>query len=411
MRNVNIISLGSELTSGEVVNTNAAYISQELTKKGLHIASIVTCPDDFDAAVRYIKRFFCDDSIFIFTGGLGGTRDDITRKIVSRVVKKEFLIDKEKVQLLEQWYKKKNRYFGTADRMQASCPAGGRLLENEVGLAYGFYIKHGGHYIFSLPGVPREMKSMFDKEVLSIIEEENLFNKKYKYEIISFSNIPEYTLDREINKIIVNFKGILYGTRANYGIIRVRIESAEEEIEPCLCALENKLHDNFIGRGAQTLPQLIGKFLRSKHLTLAVAESCTGGLLSKTITDVPGSSDYFKGGIVAYSNEVKKKLLFVSDELLQSHGAVSRAAALQMASGVLTELDSDIALSITGIAGPGGGSEQKPVGTVWVGLYSKESEPLVAQYTIKGDRETVRMVSTNRALFMLYKYLKRWTKQ
>ncbi len=408
MYNVYIVNIGSELTKGEIANTNAAYISRELSRRGLFVRSILACPDDFEGAIQSIENLLQHDGIFIFTGGLGGTKDDMTRRIVAGALKKELLFDEEKVRALEKFYKKRSRDFIDRDKMQASFPAGGILLENTVGLAYGFYIRDKEKYIFSLPGVPREMKAMFDSRVIVIIEKEGLLDPDYAYEIVRFSDISEYTLDRRIDDILREFTGIQYGTRASYGIIKVRIETSQGNLEPAVQALIRSLQSYYINRGEDGLGHVVGELLKRHNRTLAVAESCTGGLLSGTITDIPGSSEYYRGGVIAYSNELKARLLAVSPAILSEYGAVSRQTAARMAEGAAECLGSDLSLSTTGIAGPGGGTEQKPVGTVFIGLASKDEKTRVEEFHFRGDRETIRMMSVNKALFMLNRHIGRW---
>lgn len=401
-----IVSIGDELIKGEINNSNAMYISRELVKRGIYTSSIVTLPDSYEIAFKSIKGILTERGIYIITGGLGATNDDITRKIISGVLGKPLCIDNSKVKLLKQVYEKKKRRFQRSDMMQASYPEGGNLLENDVGLAYGFYLRDDEHYIFSLPGVPKEMKSMFYNQVLPLLKRQGLFHSKYKYEILTFSGIPEYTLDHKLEEIVSKYNNIQYGTRASYGLIKVRIESTKAEIEPCILEIINKLNDYFICRDELKLESVIGNLLLQHGLTLAVAESCTAGFLSKVITDVPGSSRYYLGGVVAYSNAIKKNILNVSVETLDAYGSVSGETALEMARGVKEKLQSDIALSITGIAGPEGGTEEKAVGTVYICFYRNGRSFKVEKNEFSGDREMVRLRSVNKSLFMLYQFLK-----
>ncbi|MFW6139636.1 MAG: nicotinamide-nucleotide amidohydrolase family protein, partial [Spirochaetota bacterium] len=338
--------------------------------------------------------------------GLGATGDDITRNVISRVLERELRVDRNKEKLLRDWYLKKGRDFRDIDRMQASCPEGGILLDNRVGLAYGFYLRTDHRHIFSLPGVPGEMKNMFLDHIIPILEKKALFSSSYRFEILNFSDIAEYTLDRILQQIVSRYPGIEYGTRASSGIIRVRFESTSTDLSPCLEQTEERLKDNFIARGDRALEEIAAELLVKNSLSLGVAESCTGGLLSKTVTDIPGSSRYFYGGIVSYSNQAKVSVLGVSPKTLEKHGAVSDCAAREMARGVLERLGCDISISITGIAGPSGGSTQKPVGTVFVCMCREGSLPEVEKGVFPGDREGIRQRAVNKALFMLVNLLK-----
>lgn len=407
MINTFIISIGGELTKGEILNSNAVYISRELTKRGMDISSILIVPDNYEKAIRYIKRILNDGGVFIFTGGLGGTRDDNTREIISSVLKKKLSIDKEKEEILREWYAENERSFDESDIMQASYPEGGILLENRFGLAYGFYVKVRDKMIFSLPGVPKEMEFMFDNEVIPLLEKEKLFDHHYKSEIVTFCGIPEYTLDKRVHNIISSYRGIEYGTRAGFGLISLKIESRECDIEPCIAEITQTLDEYFVARGNKRIEQVIGDLLKEKKIKLSVAESCTAGLLSKVITDVPGSSKYFVGGIVAYKNRIKEEMLGVSDETLNKFGAVSSQTAQEMALCALKKLNSDIAISITGIAGPDGGTKEKPVGTVYICIYRKGEKPYIKRSLFVGDREMIRYRSIYEALFMLVTSLRR----
>jgi nicotinamide-nucleotide amidase len=406
MTKVYIVCIGDELTKGEIDNTNSGYIARELSDRGLVVRAILSLPDSRDDTFPIVQEILEKRGIFIFTGGLGATRDDITRKVISGVLQKPLIIDREKAQLLEQWYATKGRPFTRADMLQASYPEGGRLLENKIGLAFGFSISSDDRHIFSLPGVPNEMKHMFSEEVLPEINKLLPDGSSYRSETLLFANIPEYTLDHKMEHIISHFEHVHYGTRASNGLIRVRIETLGKELDPCIEECIEQLAEYFICRGNNTLESVVGELLMQEGLLLSVAESCTAGFLSKVITDVSGSSQYFKGGVVSYSNDVKMSILGVSPRTLEKYGAVSSQTALEMARGVKKYLVSDIAISITGIAGPEGGSEQKPIGTVYICLYRDEHTQQVQENHFKGDRASVRIRSVNSALFLLHHYLK-----
>ncbi|RKX96217.1 MAG: competence/damage-inducible protein A [Spirochaetes bacterium] len=404
--NAFLINIGDELTKGEICNTNASYIAQKLTQLGIEVRYILTLPDNLDISKSIIEKNIDRAGIYIFTGGLGGTRDDITRKIIEKSIGISLIVSKEHEKKLEKWYKKRQRGFTDADRSQALYPEGGRILNNNVGLAYGFYIETNNRHIFSLPGVPSEMMDMFDNEVLPILKEKNLFDSAYNIEFLKFSGIPEYTLDREISKIMKNYPDINYGTRSNNGIIRIRLDSKKTNLDKCVDEIKEKLSDNLICIGNYSLEEVAGKLLKERGFTIAVSESCTAGYLAKTITNVSGSSDYFIGGVVSYSNQVKNEVLGVKTSTLEKYGAVSSQTAKEMAKGVKNKLKSDIGLSTTGIAGPTGGTSDKPVGTVYIGWALPDGQYGAIKNYFKGDRETVRIRTVNNALFQLIKILR-----
>jgi nicotinamide-nucleotide amidase len=406
MTETKIINIGGEIVRGEILNSNAQYIADALSGRGLFIEAIITLPDDYEHAVASIAKTADKPGIYIFTGGLGGTGDDLTRTIVSEVLNKKLCIDERGKRVLEQWYKKRGRSLRRADLMQASYPEGGALLENRYGLAYGFRIEDRGRMIFCLPGVPKEMRWMFDNEVLPVLDDAGVFDRKYVSELLTFAGIGEYTLDRRVAAIVSRYDGVRYGTRAGYGITRVVLESRGKEIDPCISEISLKLAKYFISRGGKRLEEVVGTIMLKQGRTLAVAESCTAGYVAKVVTDVPGSSRYFLGGVVAYSNEAKQHLLGVSQETLREQGAVSEETAVEMAEGAIKMFGSEIAISVTGIAGPGGGSPNKPVGTVFICVLEKENRPNVSKYLFSGEREIVRYRSVVNALFMLYTLLR-----
>jgi nicotinamide-nucleotide amidase len=402
-----IVTIGDELTKGEIPDTNAAFIADRLSERGVPVAAILSLPDDYKGAVRMIERLLRDDGIYVFTGGLGGTRDDITRRIVSRVLGKEFFTDADRERRLESWYGERGRPFLESDRAQAACPEGGVLLDNPVGLAFGFYVRAGpggGRHVFALPGVPREMKAMFDAAVLPVLENEG-FRRPKSVETLLFAGIPEYVLDREIAAIVSRHDGVRWGTRSGYDTVRVVVESDGGGLAPCLDDIEKSLGASFVARGNASLEGALGKLLRERGLTLSAAESCTAGYLSKAVTDIPGSSAYFLGGVVSYSDEAKIRFLGVREETLRAHGAVSGETAEEMCRGSRERFSSDLAVSITGVAGPGGGSREKPVGTVYLCVLGSGFEPAIEKNAFLGDRESVRQRSVNRALFMLIRYV------
>jgi len=404
--NAFLINIGDELTKGEICNTNASYIAQKLTNMGIDVKYILTLPDNLNISKLIINSNMHEEGIYIFTGGLGGTNDDITRKIIEESIDIPFVVSKEGEENLEKWYKEKGREFTNADRTQAMYPKGGRILHNNVGLAYGFYIETSGRHIFSLPGVPSEMKDMFINEVIPLIREKNLSDYLYNVEYLKFSDIAEYTLDRIIAKIMKNYPNINYGTRSNNGIIRVRLDSKVESLEECIQEIKEELNDYLVCVGNYSLEEVVGILLKKEKLKLAVSESCTAGYLSKTITNVSGSSEYFVGGIVSYANSVKKAVLGVKESTLEKYGAVSSETAIEMANGVRKKLNADIGISITGIAGPTGGTAEKPVGTVYIGWSLSDVNNNAIVNHFNGDRETIRIRAVNKAIFSLIKILR-----
>jgi len=405
MTDARIVNIGGEIVRGEILNSNARYIADALTRRGLPVCAIVTLPDDHDRTVLSIAEVAAKPGIIIITGGLGGTGDDLTRKIVSEVLKRELIIDERGKKELERWYRDKGKRFVKADLMQASCPKGAVLLENRNGIAYGFRIEDSGRMIFCLPGVPKEMKWMFDNEVVPYLEQAAVFDSEYVSRTLTFAGIAEYTLDRKVAAIVSRHPKVMYGTRAGYGVTKVVIESRGTDIGPCIDEIAGSLDSFLVSKDGKMLEEVAGAALLKQGLTMSVAESCSAGYLAKYVTDVPGSSRYFLGGVVAYSNSAKQNILGVEEQTLKEYGAVSEQTAVEMAQGVQKMFGSDIAVSITGIAGPGGGSSEKPVGTVYICILENDKKPTVDKNLFSGDREIIRYRIVIRAMYMLFTLL------
>jgi nicotinamide-nucleotide amidase len=400
MTQAQIVSIGQELLRGDIGNTNAVYLTRELRKRGIAVQQIVTLPDNVKQAAEQLRRCMIEKGVVIITGGLGGTADDVTRSIVSSVLQSNVVIDERGEAYLKKWYEGRGRKFTDADSIQAAYPEGGKLLENSVGLAFGFYVLHNDRHIFSLPGVPSEMTAMFQNQVLPILEEMDLAERENRHITLNFAHISEYTLDRTVQGIVACYKDIHYGTRASDGLIRIHLESSGGLLDECASRVEREVPDNFVYRGDHNLEEALGYMLLEHKMTLSAAESCSGGLLSKLLTDIPGSSRYFLGGVVAYSNEVKHHILGVKCETLDDYGAVSEETASEMALGVMRRFSSNLALAITGIAGPAGGTESKAVGTVYIAVHGDDGYRRVERGQYMGDRDTIRKRSTNRAMSM-----------
>jgi nicotinamide-nucleotide amidase len=407
MTDARIVNIGGEIVRGEILNSNARYIADRLTSRGLPVSEIVTLPDDHDRAVATIAEVAAKPGIIIITGGLGGTGDDLTRRIVSEVLKRKLIIDERGKKELEKWYRDKKRSFVKADLMQASCPNGAVLLENRNGIAYGFRIEDNGRMIFCLPGVPKEMKWMFDNEVVPFLEKAAVFDPEYVSRTLTFAGIAEYALDRKVAAIVSRHPKVMYGTRAGYGVTKVVIESRSTNIGPCIAEITGSLDSFLVSKDGKMLEEVVGAALLKQGLTISVAESCTAGYLAKHVTDVSGSSRYFIGGVVAYRNSVKQNILGVEERTLKEYGAVSERTAVEMARGAQKMFGSDIAVSITGIAGPDGGSSHKPVGTVYICVLQNNKKPTVDKNLFSGDREIVRHRSVIRAMYMLFTLLRR----
>lgn len=413
-----LICTGSELLSGKV-NTNAAYIGSRLSEMGLGLASIVDIADNKEDLTQELKRAFEKNSIIITTGGLGPTFDDITVETVAKCLGLEIYIDEKVLQQIKDLFEKRGiKSIPKVNERQANIIKGAKVLENRYGTAPGQmihfqYVKEGKSLrktIFLLPGPPREMQPMFEENVEPLLK--SYFSGIKKNEIIHVFGMPESEVEEIIKPVIeaVSFGGdnsVEFGILAHRAVIDIKFSVSgndellvDEAINNLKYEFENALKDNIFGYGKESLESIVGKLLIESKKTLSFAESCTGGLLSKKITDIAGSSAFFKGSIVSYANDIKESILKVNKETLENFGAVSQEAAKEMAECVLKLLNTDFSVAITGIAGPGGGSKEKPTGLVFIAIASKK-DIKVYKYNFSGVRKDIRQRAANTALDLL----------
>ena len=378
----NIISIGNELLIGDTINTNASWIGEFLTELGFRVSRIYTISDDLDEIKHAISDSLSYADLTICTGGLGPTHDDITKVAALELFESELILDQRTLDYIKDIFEKRNIPFSASNFDQAKVPDVCEVLFNKAGTAPGMWFNRNEKYLAMLPGVPYEMKYLMQKEV--IIKIRNVFgdigfiNSKY----IKTAGVGESTLADnyigDVSMILNENVKLAYLPKAGSVTLRLNSkgnsrEEANHNMQQLVDHIYNKAGDYIYGEGRDlSLEEALGNLLSSKKYTVSTAESCTGGLIANLLTDVPGSSKYVLGGIIAYSNEVKEIELGVLADDLNSVGAVSKEVALQMAKGVAKKLGTDIGISTTGIAGPDGGTEDKPVGTVWMGFYSDE---------------------------------------
>jgi nicotinamide-nucleotide amidase len=377
MNKANIISIGGELLIGDTVNTNATWIGSFLTEQGFSVEQVFTIPDSYDLITRRIRESLESAELTVVTGGLGPTHDDITKKAVADIFNAAMVENEQVLLHIKKIFEKRNFIFSRSNADQALVPENGDVLFNNKGTAPGMWFCENGHYLAVLPGVPHEMKFLMEERVLPKITENFPGRDVWATQYLRTAGVPESTLsDRigDLDKYVNNGIGVAYLPGASGVTIRLsasgrKMDEAQKKLVEVRNLLYEKAGDVIYGEGRElTLARVVGKMLAERSLTIAVAESCTGGLLSNEITDVPGSSEYMLGGVVAYANSAKVHQLGVDEKTLKQHGAVSGQTALEMAEGIADRYGADIGVSTTGIAGPGGGTEDKPVGTVWMGF-------------------------------------------
>ena len=369
-----IITIGDEILSGHIADTNAKWLSEKLYSIGVNTSKRITISDDKKQIKKTLKLSINSSDIIIVTGGLGPTNDDITKKTLCEVYGSTLIENKESLDNISKIFKKRGLELTKKNIEQALVPDKCKVLNNEFGTAPGMAFYEDNTLLISLPGVPYEMKSLFEDKCISHIKQKfklpYIYQKTIKTTGIGESWLSDIIKDWE-NEIE---EGIKLAYLPSLGRVKLRLTGKGENIDELKKKIENQvkkvlplIKKYVFGYDDDELEDVIGKILSKKNKTISVAESCSGGNVSKTITALPGSSNYFIGGIVAYSNKVKVDELKIGRELIERNGAVSKEVVEKMAEGIRKKFKSDIGLSTSGIAGPSGGTPEKPVGTVWIG--------------------------------------------
>jgi len=407
-----IISVGTELILGDVVDTNSVYIAKEMAKLGIDVFYKSAVGDNMTRLQEAIKIAVGRSDLIIFTGGLGPTEDDLTKQALCSFLKISLYEDPKEVARLRKFFEVRVRNMSLNNLRQALIPQGAKKLENKMGTACGIVLQNRDKYYILLPGPPSEMKHVFDTQVVPWLKQNITSSEKYILSrTLKFIGISESKLETELDDLFRQQSNPTLALLAKNGEIHCRLTAKvktqrefEEIINPVKKQILERVGKYCYGFDDITLEEVIGKLFQEGNLSLVTAESCTGGLIAKRITDIPGSSNYFLGSVVAYDNSVKEKLLNVPYEILRDYGAVSEQTAFAMAKGVQKLLKADLALSITGIAGPDGGSREKPVGLVYISLVGQNIN-VCKKYIFTGNRQDIRWRSTTLALNLLRRSL------
>ncbi|MGC4090659.1 MAG: CinA family nicotinamide mononucleotide deamidase-related protein [Polyangiaceae bacterium] len=397
-----VLCIGTELTRGEVVNSNGSSLGEWLTAAGFEVAAIETVDDDAARIIACLKRLSGEHSVLVATGGLGPTTDDITTACVATYAGVPLLRDADSLAAIRARFEKLGRTMAPSNEKQADFPRGARVLPNPNGTAPGFSLQLGKALCFFMPGVPREMGPMFQNSVLPAIA--HLVDESFHQVRLRSFGLPESEVNDRSAGVEAEF-GVLVGYRASFPTIEVKLlaraadaTTAATKARAAADEVRRRLGDEVVfGEGDVTFAQALGRDLAARKLKLAAAESCTGGLVGQLLTARGGSSEYFVGSAVTYANSAKIKLLGVPDGLLAAHGAVSAEVAVAMAEGARALFGVDVALAITGIAGPDGGSEQKPVGLVHFAVATPRGTH-ERHFVYPGDRDMIRLRAAYAAL-------------
>jgi len=401
-----IIAVGSELLTPYRQDTNSLYLTDKLNSLGIEVRFKTIVGDDAGRVAEVFRAALARSQIIILIGGLGPTEDDVNREVVAEVLGRPLSEEPEIRRRIEARFARFGREMSANNLRQAMVPQGADWLENRHGTAPGLWIEHHETLILLLPGPPRELEAMFDGACLPRLARRAPGIALHS-RVLKVVGLAESEVDQRVAPIYQGYSNPATTILATPGAIevhlRARATSAEEAkalLDELGGKIEAALGDYVFSTQGETLEEIVGRYLALRHKTLAVAESCTGGLLSERLTRVPGSSNYFLGGTVCYSNNLKTKLAGVPAQLIADHGAVSKPVAMALAEGVRRNAGASMGVGVTGVAGPGGGTPEKPVGLVFIAL-ADERGTQVREFRFPGDRERIRHLSTQAALEMI----------
>lgn len=407
---IEIMAVGSELLTPHFQDTNSLYLTQRLNDLAMEVSFKTIVGDDWNDLTQRIHEALSHADIIITMGGLGPTRDDRTREAFASVLERKIIFKKDLLKKIEERFKKRGLSMPSVNKRQAYIIDGAQVLENRNGTAPGLWLDIEEKTIVLLPGPPHELKPMFESSVwprLQKMRTDFVARRVLKIAGLTESKIESLIFDAYPKVAHLNLATLAYPGQIEIhltGYSRVSQDHAEKRVQNLEKTILQRLGDHVFSTSGEELEEVIGKLLHLNKKTLAVAESCTGGLLGHRITNIPGSSEYFKQGVVAYSNEAKINLLGISSDLIEEHGAVSSQIAQAMASGIKEKTQASYGLAITGIAGPSGGTPDKPAGLVFAALaWNKGSE--VSKNLFLGNREAIKFQSSQKAMDMLRRHL------
>lgn len=404
-----ILSIGSELLSGRTIDTNSAYLGRILQESGIELIRKGAVVDDLEEIIQALRESLSRADIVITVGGLGPTSDDLTREAVSSAVGVPLIFREELAEKIRELFRRRGVEMPEVNLKQAYLPEGAMAIDNKVGTAPGFILEKEGKCIIALPGPPSELIPMVEEAIRHYLKAKNpgevIIQRTLKVVGRGESWVEEALRDLMAPQGNPSLAPYAKPSEVHLVITAKGEErKAREMVEEMEAKVRERLGEDIYGVDEEELEEVVGKMLRERGLTLAVAESCTGGLLGYRITKISGSSDYFLGGVISYSNEVKRDVLGVNEEDLKTYGAVSEQVARQMAEGARRVIKADLGVGITGIAGPTGGTPEKPVGLVYIALATPE-ETICQRNIFPGDREMVRWRSSQTALDMMRRWL------
>jgi len=405
-----IITIGDEILYGQIVDTNSTFIAQRLTRLGIEVTFRTSVGDDIEKINQAISHARARAELIITTGGLGPTSDDLTKKAIVKVFKRNLIFHEEILKKVEEGFARRGMIMPKINQNQALIPQGSRIVDNDWGSAPGIFIQEDKLLFFALPGVPLEMKTMLDNGVLPILKE-SIPRSTTLHRRLKTTGIAESAIYEKIEKIVKSKTLVKFAFLPSYLGVDIRLtitspnsKESEEKIAEKERKIREILNEYIYGTDDQTLEEVVGELLLTKKVNMATAESCTGGMIGAKITNISGSSKYYERGVITYSNQSKTDLLEVPARLIEKCGAVSQEVAISMAEGIRKLAGTDIGLSVTGIAGPTGGSQEKPVGLVYVGLSSKDGS-FAQEFRFGEDRFPNRQRAAQAALNVVRLFL------
>lgn len=409
---ISILTVGDELLIGQVVDTNSAFMARLLNSHGMEVFRKYTIADTLTAITSALEELSKHSDVILMTGGLGPTKDDVTKKALAQYFGVDMVFSDFTWDRIERFFARLGRSTTPAHREQCYMPANATLLTNRMGTAPGMWMQEDQTVVVSMPGVPYEMQYLMENEVVPKLLEQFTVRPIAHRTLLTIGE-GESRLAAQIEDIedaLPEHLSLAY--LPNLGQVRIRLTGRADELPPLQADLKQygdqikgRLQAYVFGEGESKVEEVVGQLLQQQNLTLATAESCTGGYVAHRITSIPGSSTYFQGSVVAYDNRIKEHFLQVPNSTLIEHGAVSKATVEAMVAGACQQLGVDIAIATSGIAGPGGGTEEKPVGTIWIAVGNAERVETVLIHGSK-DRSKNIQYTASRALGLLWHYLR-----
>lgn len=412
-----ILTIGDEILIGQIVNTNSVWMAQQLNLMGIKVMHMASVSDDKEAIIKAFDDAASRADFVFITGGLGPTKDDITKKTFAEYFNTILEIDESVLTTVKGFFEKRNRELTEINRQQAFVPKGCFVIENKNGTAPGMWMKKNNTIFISMPGVPYEMKAMMTEIILPKIKSENKLPHIYHKTVLT-QGLGESFLAEKIEKWEDGLidKNIKLAYLPQPGIVRLRLSTSGENVESLKLNIESEIeklkkiipeyiygYENY-GEEQPGLEKIVSELLRERKQRVSLAESCTGGYIASLFTSLPGSSDIFNGGVIPYQNQIKHELLQVDEKLFETVGAVSKECVLQMANEARNKFHTDYAIATSGIAGPAGGTAEKPVGTVWVAVASPE-KTIALKFIFGDNRQRNIQMTANAALNMLRKII------